>query len=50
MKSETLTLILGLSTFGLLSIAGIALTYAYQLHKKIERLESGELDWDNIPQ
>lgn len=44
-----LTLILGLSTFGLFSIAGIAIIYAYQLYKKIERLESDELDWDNIP-
>lgn len=43
-----LELILGLSTFGLFSIAGIAIIYAYQLHKKIEKLESGELDWDGV--
>ena len=41
-------LILGLSAFIFFTVGIIGWWYAYHLHKKIDRMESGRLEFDNL--
>lgn len=45
---KNLVLVLGLATFGLFSLAGIAIIFAYQQHKENEKLKSGDFDWSGV--
>ena len=43
-----INLILGLSTFTLLTIVGILAIHGYHLHKENKRLRSDEYDWSDV--